>query len=257
MPVGSHQQWIDLEVCITDYLNESEQGIHKFYKLWHIAFRAMTELGLDFFYTIKSVKLPVNGNLTVTLPGDYINYSKIGVFNANSEVIPLTYNNKLTFFNDLQSTRAQNTEDNTLWNFYAFNSPIFYNYWDGQYFTALYGLPSGQPFVGEFKIDNANGIILLNEGFYYDYIVLEYISSPKQGQAYFVPIQFKEAVISYLRWKDIISLPSSRRGNLGDKRDRRHEFYNDRRIAMARYDPIDLEQAYEVNLRNQRLTVKA
>jgi hypothetical protein len=257
MAVGSHQQWVDLETCVTAYLNESEQGIHKYYKLWNIACRAMDELGLDFFYTVKSVKLPINGNLTVTLPADYINYTKIGVFNDQSEVIPLKYNNKLTFFNDLQSTRAQNTEDDTLWNFYCDNSPIFYNFWDGSNFYPLYGLPSGQPFVGEFKIDNGNGIILLNEGFSYPYLVLEYIASPKEGQPYFVPIQFREAVIAYLRWKDIISLPTSRRGNLGDKRDRRHEFYNERRIAMARYNPINLEEAYETNLRNQRLTVKA
>ena|ERR1019366_9186889 len=253
---SSHQQWVDIQDCVNAYIDESEQSIHKFFKLWNLACRAMDELGLDFFYAVKSVKLPVNGNLTVTLPADYLNYSKIGVFNAQSEVIPLMYNSKLTFFNDLRTTRAQSTEDGTLWNFYCASSPNFYNFWDGTGCQTLYGLPSGGPFVGSFKIDNGNGIILLNEGFSYPYIVLEYLAAPKEGQAYYVPIQFKEAVIAYLRWKDIISIPSSRRGNLGDKRDRRHEYFNERRVAIARYDPIDLEQAYETNLRNIRLTVK-
>jgi hypothetical protein len=254
--MGQHQQWITIDECINNYIDESEQSIHKFFKLWNIAFRGMTELGLDFFYTVKSLKLPVNANLTVTLPPDYLIYTKIGVFNDRSEVIPLSYNSNLTLFQDLLSTRQQSTEDNTLFNLYQWNSVLFYNYWDGSEFTTLYGLPSGSPFVGEFRVDNGNGIIVLSEGFFYDYIVLEYIASPKEGEQYYIPIQFKEALISYLRWKDIISLPSSRRGNLGDKRDRRHEFFNDRRLAKARYDPFDIQAAYDWSMRNQRLSVK-
>lgn len=73
----------------------------------------------------------------------------------------------------------------------------------------------------------------------------------------YVPIQFKEAIISYLRWKDIISIPSSRKGSIGDKAQRRHEYFNDRRLAVARYKPIHLEEAYQWNLENQRLVVKA
>jgi hypothetical protein len=87
--------------------------------------------------------------------------------------------------------------------------------------------------------------------------MLEYIASPVSGGEYFVPIQFKEAVIAYLRWKDLISLPPSRRGSLGDKRDRRAEYYNERRIAIARYDAVKLSDLYEWNLVNQRMAVKS
>jgi hypothetical protein len=87
--------------------------------------------------------------------------------------------------------------------------------------------------------------------------MLEYVSMPIQGQDYFFPIQFKEAIVSYLRWKDIISLGTSRRGNLGDKRDRRMEYYNERRLAIARYDPVNMSDLYEWNLRAQRLGIKA
>lgn len=254
---ASHQQWIDLDEAIYAYIDESEQSQHKYYKLWNLAFRAMTELGLDFFYTVRSVKLPINANLTVNLPANYLQYTKIGVFNDRSEIIPLSYNSNLTLFQDLQSTRQQNTEDPTLLDFYTSDSYIYYNFWNGNFFENLYGLPSGAPFVGGYRIDNENGLIVLSEDFAYPYLALEYIASPQEGQSYYVPIQFKEAIIAYLRWKDIISLPSSRRGNLGDKRDRRHEYYNERRLAIARYDPIDLQEAYDWNLRNQRLSVKA
>jgi hypothetical protein len=97
----------------------------------------------------------------------------------------------------------------------------------------------------------------LNENFGYAYLMLEYLSAPQEGQQYYIPIQFKEAMIAGLAWLDIRSLPSSRRGNLGDKRDRRHEFYNQRRLGWARYRPFSLIEAYEWSLSNQRLSVKA
>lgn len=254
---AQNRQWISVDECINAYMDESEQGNHKYFKLWNLAYRALTELGLDFFYSVKSVKLAVNPNLTVTLPADYLNYTKVGVLNAQGEIIPLSVNNTLTTAFDMQPTRIAQTQDPTVFTGYSPQGIVWWNYWNGYGLSNLYGLPSGSPFVGEFKIDNQNGVIVLDEYFSFDYVMLEYISSPQQGQDYYVPIQFKEAVISYLRWKDIISIPTSRRGSLGDKRDRRADYYNERRLAVARYDAINLTDLYEWNLKNQRLAVKA
>ena len=51
-------------------------------------------------------------------------------------------------------------------------------------------------------------------------------------------------------------MPTSRKGSLGDKRDRRADYYNERRLSIARYDAVNLSDLYEWNLRNQRITVK-
>ncbi len=255
--MGQHQAWISIDEAINAYIDESEQSVHKFFKLWQLSFRLMTDLGLDFFYQIKSVKLPINPNFTVDLPSDYLKYSKVGVLNDVGEIITLKYNDKLTSYAEFLPDRLEKTQDNTLFNFYQFNSPIWYNFWTGNSFSTLYGMPSGAPFVGNFKIDNNAGVILLNETFQYEYLMLEYIAEPQQGQQYYIPIQFKEAMIAGLAWLDIRSLPSSRRGNLGDKRDRRREFYNQRRLAWSRYRPFHLEEAYEWHLSNMRLAVKS
>ncbi len=251
-----HQVYINLDDCINAYIDESEQSVHKYFKLFNIAVRAVTELGLDFFYQIKSVKLPVNANLTVTLPADFLQYSKIGVLNQQGEIIPLSYNSKLTTFSDLQPTRLEQTQDPSIPTLLQFNTPIWYNYWGDGTYSNLYGLPSGSPFVGSFKMDIQNGVILLNENFGYDYLMVEYVASPKQGETYYVPIQFKEAIIAYLRWKDIISIPSKTHVNNANVGMRRHEYFNERRLANARYNPVDLIDAYEWNLQQQRLTVK-
>jgi hypothetical protein len=218
----------------------------------------MEKLGLDFFYKIRSVKIPIDTtNYTAQLPNDYISYTKIGVLNSVGEIIPLKFNNKMTYYADQQPDRLALTQDNTLATWYQSDMPLWFNYWDGYGFQNIYGLPSGSPFVGSFNIDDANGVVLLNQYFYYSYLMIEYLSSGNPDEPFRIPIQFREALLSFLAWRDIASMPSTRKGNLGDKRDRKQEFYNQRRIANAQFKPLYLMQAYEQNLDTQRMTVKA
>jgi hypothetical protein len=254
---AQHQGWIPLDEAITDYLSESEQSIHKYHKIWYLAFRAMTELGIDFFYQVKTAKLIVLANKTVQLPGDYLKWVKIGVFNAKGEIIPAVHNSKMSTYRDLMPDRIASVKDNSLPSLYSPGSPVFFNYWNGSAYENLYGLPSGGVQVGQFKVDENNGVIVLNPDFAYSYVALEYSASPKEGVDYYVPLEFKEAIIAYLRWRDIIGIPTKTHVENANVAMRRHEYYNERRLAIARYKPLHLEQAYEWNLQNQRLTTKA
>jgi hypothetical protein len=252
------RNYITIDSVINDYIDESEQSVHKYAKLYNIAVRGMEKLGLDFFYKIRTVKIPIDTtNYTAQLPNDYISYTKIGVLNSVGEIIPLKFNNKMTYYADQQPDRLALTQDNTLATWYQSDMPLWFNYWDGYGFQNIYGLPSGSPFVGSFNIDDSNGVVLLNQYFYYSYLMIEYLSSGNPDEPFRIPIQFREALLSFLAWRDIASMPSTRKGNLGDKRDRKQEFYNQRRIANAQFKPLYLMQAYEQNLDNQRMTVKA
>lgn len=253
------QGFIKLDECITDYLTESEKGIHAYYKVYKLAYRAMVELGLDFFYNILSVKLPVLPNKTVQLPPNFLSYNKIGVLNQQGEIIPLYYNDKLTtYYDNFPNRIGSKTQDNTL----ATNlnaSPYYYNnYWIGSGYGTLYGAPSGSPFVGSFKLDLENGLIVLSESFYYEYVMVEYVASPNEGegQDFWIPIQFKEAVISYIRWKDNISMKVKTHMDVNSNAGRKRDFFNDRRLAIARFKPFNVQIAYQMNMENQRLTVK-
>ena len=252
------RNYITIDSVINDYIDESEQSVHKYAKLYNIAVRGMEKLGLDFFYKIRTVKIPIDTtNYTAELPNDYISYTKIGVLNSVGEIIPLKFNNKMTYYADQQPDRLALTQDNTIATWYQSDLPLWFNYWDGYGFQNIYGLPSGSPFVGSFNIDDANGVVLLNQYFYYSYLMIEYLSSGNPDEPFRIPIQFREALLSFLAWRDIASMPSTRKGNLGDKRDRKQEFYNQRRIANAQFKPLYLMQAYEQNLDTQRMTVKA
>lgn len=257
--MAQKQQWITLDSCINNYLSESEQGISKYYKCFNLAFRCMDELGLDFFYQISTFALPINANQTVNIPANVLRYTKVGVLNPQGEIISLLRDDNLTTYADLLPTRISTIQDlapaDTLGSLNT--SPWAYNnYWNGNNFCTLYGLPSGGPFIGSFKYDEANSVIVLDINFPFDYIILEAVVSPEEGQEYYVPVQFKETIIAYLSWKDIKSMPASRRGALGDKRDRKHDYYNERRLAIARYNPFRPEEAHQLNMLNTRLTVK-
>ena len=254
--MSDRQQWITLDSIIYDYISEAELSQNKYFKLFHLAFRSMEDLGLDFFYQIKSVKLPINANRTITLPADFKHYNKLGILNGMGELIPLKYNEKLTTFHDIFPDRIADTTASNFVNYYSFSSPIFFNYWDGYSYGNMYGLPGSYIYGGGFKIDIENGVILLDSSFNWSELILEYTANPQEGQEYYVPVQFREAIIAWLAWKDIANIPSSRKGNLGDKRDRRHEYFEARRLGIRKYRPFYLDQAYIANLEAQRLSVK-
>jgi hypothetical protein len=253
--MSQHLSYIPLDSCITDYMNEAELSQQKYYKLFHLAFRGLEDLGLDFFYRIQSVKLPINSNLTVTLPANYLNWTKVGVLNNRGEIIPLYYNDKLTTYADLSPDRLEKTQDHT--DFAGnWDNNTWWNYWNGGAYTNIYGVPSGAPFVGSFKVDTANGVILLNEHFRYDYLMLEYVASPMEGNEYYLPVQFREALISWLRWKDIISIPSKTHVNNSNVLMRRKDYYNDRRLAIAKWKPIRISEMYQASQEMSRMAIK-
>lgn len=246
--------WVLLDEIIYDYLTESEQGENKFFKMWQIAFRGMEQLGLDFFYEIKTVILPVETTKTIKLPPDFANYSKVGILNNFGEIIPFTYNKNLTLFADNSPQRLSRIQSDNYYSLYQPDSYCYYNFWDGFGYGNLYGVPSGG-YRATFRIDEPNHVIVLENDFTYTNIVLEYVALPKEGESYYVPTAFRQALISWMAWKDISSAPLKRAVNL-DKEARRRDFYNDRRLAMARYKPTHLLEAYNWNLQTQRLTVK-
>lgn len=255
--MSQHQSWISLDSAIYDYISEAELPQEKYFRLFHLAFRCMEDLGLDFFYQIKTVKLPVNANKTVTLPGDFMQYTKLGILNGLGELVPLRYNEKLTTFADLQPNRIAQTSASNFMNYYSFSSPVFFNFWDGTSMGNMYGLPGGYIYGGGFKIDIANGVILLDAAFNWNGLVLEYVASPEAGKEYYIPVAFRETVIAWLAWKDIANRQSRSHMSLGDKQTRRHEYFEARRRGVSKFRPFYLDQAYIANLETSRLVVKA
>lgn len=251
-------QWSNIDEIVSAYLDESEQSYHKFFKCKQLAIRARRELGLDAFAFIKTVKQPINDNFTVNLPKDCWKYTKIGVFNAVGEVVTFKQNDSLTLFQDNLPTRVGSVDDNSIFpNPFGVGNPYYWNYWYDGCGYALYGLPSGAPYTPGYSVDEKNNIVVLPSNYPFDYLIIEYIGLDNENNDYLVPLQFYEAVIAYIRWKDILSMPTSTHVNNAAIQMRRHEYYNERRLAIARYKPLYLQDAYTWSQENMRLVPKS
>jgi hypothetical protein len=76
-------KWVPLSEVIYQYLDQSKQTNAEYRRLWTVGVRGVEEMGMDVYSTPKTAKLVVNANKTVTLPSDYIGFSKLVEFNAD------------------------------------------------------------------------------------------------------------------------------------------------------------------------------
>ena len=94
------KQNVKLSDCVNMYIDESRQTSKEFRRLWALAFRGLTDIGLDVSWSPKQTLIDVNSNLTATLPIDYINWVRVGVFNAFGELATLRVNEQLSTYKD-------------------------------------------------------------------------------------------------------------------------------------------------------------
>ena len=249
-------KWVSLSEIIYQYIDQARMSNADYRRLWTIGIRGVEEMGLDVYSTPKTVKLLVNPNKTVNLPSDYIGFSKVGVFNAKGEVASLRRNIGLSSFKITQSDRLTSNTDNTTGNTYRLQDLAYVNYFDGARYVNIFGVGSVLNNAGEFDIDEEEGLIYLGNDYDFTYVVLEYMSSPASDPDYKIPIQIREAVLSFIAWKDIEHLPLGRKASLGDKQLRRKEYYNQKRNANLRETPMFLWDANEVIRMGAKLAVK-
>jgi hypothetical protein len=250
-------KWVPLSEVIYQYLDQSKQTNAEYRRLWTVGVRGVEEMGMDVYSTPKTAKLVVNANKTVTLPSDYIGFSKVGVFNADGEVATLKRNRNLSSYKINQADRTDSNTDNTTGNTYRLQDLAFVNYFDGARYVNIFGAGAVLNGAGSFDIDEEQGILYLDNEYSHDYVVLEYLSSPADDVDYKIPVQIREAVLAFIAWKDIEHLPLGRRASLGDKQLRRKEYYNQKRLANLRENTFSLPEANEVIRLGQKLVVRA
>lgn len=191
-----------LKTVVSYFLDQADKSMGDFDKCWIIAFRALVALNFSVSAEPKSVRLPVNGNLTVTLPSDYLTWTKIGVLNNNGEVSTLKVNNGLSIFRDNNPNRIGDlTADVSNAMPLIAGFPFFFNYFDNGLYFNLFGVGGGLIQYGECRVDEKNGVIVLAPDFIYERVILEYMSSPQKDGDYTIPIQLQEAVIAFIEWK--------------------------------------------------------
>lgn len=250
-------QFIELAEIIYQYIDQSKLTSSEYRRLWPIAVRGVEEIGLDVSAVPKTEKIVVNPNKTVNIPSDYIAFSKVGVLNGYGEVATLRRNLDLSSYRIEFTDRTTKNIDSSVGNTYRLQDLAYVNYYDGANYVNIFGTGAALNSQGDFDIDENLGLIYLNNEFDFDYVILEYLSSPGDDPNYKIPIQIRDAVMSYIAWRDIEFLPAGRRVSLSDKQMRRREYYNQKRLARLRTNPVTPWDVNELIRLGQKLVVKS
>lgn len=257
MPIENQiERNVKLSDCVMMYIDESKQTTREFRRLWALAFRGLTDIGLDVSWTPKATLINVNANLTADVPTDFIDWVKIGVFNSLGEVATLRVNEQLTTYRDNVSTRLTDIQSEIGEDASYLQSPYWPEGWDGSGYEHYFGAGSGLVQAGECKFDKVNNLIILDPHFAYSQIVLEYISSPIMDDDYSVDLKCQEALIAWLRFKDIQSLPSNRMVNISEKQFRQREYFLQKKLARKRVKPFRTQVSEQYSRESQRLAIK-
>lgn len=246
---------IPLKQCIYEYIDQSLQDRGKYRRLYPIGVRGMIELGVDVFMSPKEAKLNIESNKTVKFPDDCLSILSVGLLNQRGEFTPLKNQPDISTVKSSSYFRVENNKDNSVGSLGFLYSDFFLNY-DFTFPDNLYGLSGGSQYIGEYKIDYNKDAILFSDDFKSNYIIIKYMAIPCD-EDFLIPFQAREAMLAWLAWKDIQNVPLSSKVSAFDKRDRRHEYYVQKKNAKLRITPLNLSDAGDVEREGIRLVPKA
>ena len=231
-----------------------EQTEHKYMQMLDIGIRGVKELTFDTTQEVKVTSLTLNSNLTADLPCDYVKYRRIGVY-KNQDYYSLGLDENMPMpigvdgcGNPINRSVTEDTDnlENVYW---------MINYRGGENTGGIYGLGGGNNENGYYRIDKENNQIVFSSEFGGSSVVVEYISdgSGDSGQ-YEIHVFAEEALRAYIWWKH---LQRRKYIPLQEKESARRDWYNEKRLAVARFSSFNKEEALQTSRRQFRQSPKA
>lgn len=253
---------IKLNQLIADFLNSKDEGSHEFKRLRRLGVRGCRAFNMEILGALKTVLLDINANKTVSLPEDYLSYSKMGVINDAGEIVTFTRNDQLANYHAMYTAIADRNEGLPLYDTGVGVRPtvfpfVYYNYWMNGGTYNLFGLDSGTAVIGTFKIDEDAGVILLNPDNTFSQVVFEYVSTgyDENGGDFMIDARAEEAFICYLRWQNAIDL--RKKFSSSDVRGYKIEYYREKRLAKQRINPVIISQMVAAKRASVKLVARA
>jgi len=237
-------KYIPLKEVMAMFLDQYDKSIADADKVWIILFRGLEDMHFNISAEPKTVRLPKNGNQTVTLPADYVAWVKIGVMDNMGQVSTLRINNSLTTFRDTNPNRLDllTADINSGWGGSNLNMPFLNFYYNGVY-TPLFGIGGGLIQFGECRVDEKNNVIVLPPDYRFDSLLLEYISCPEKDDDYMVDRRLRESLITFVAWKL--------------KLDTDVNYYARLTEARRKITPVHLQTFNQIIRENQKFCLKA
>jgi hypothetical protein len=245
-------KYILLETAVRNFLSQAELPSGAFLRIYHLAIRGMQELSLDVYGEPVTRLLPVTANKIIELPQDCMQWIKVGVPTNNGEVATLRHNKDLNLYGSSDegvtpTGSASGVSEHDYRNYTA-EDGLDYN---------LYGLPGGTTYHGEFREDEKQGILVLGADFSYPEVIVEYLQDPSQSTELRFPVQVNEAMIAFLFWQHIAMKPSSRRRNEAMVKGAKRDYYNQKRLARRRMNPLRKWIANDIIRLQNRISIRS
>jgi len=238
----------------------------------NMALRGIREIGFDIGKRIKSIKLDVESNDTITLPDDYVDVSKLGIVGEDGIIRALNYNGNLNYSRKYEvdssgtATNENDDSDDGPLNIEAnlildrqddktstsssdaddFNAFIFENYIFQGGTGRLYGVGGGSA-PGEFRINLDQNRIEIASNSNFTQLVMEYVADEARATDPEVHIYAEEALRCYIYYK-LCERKASVPAN--EKARARSEYYNERRKANARLSTFTKSEALKTIRKN-------
>lgn len=246
-------------------LETGDSSLQNYVRYYNFGIRGIRELNRDVLFKMKTVHLPVNQNtLTSQLPIDYLDYLRIGTV-VEGRVIPFGVNNDLAFnrsFNACGNIQTYNNWPNNVvqpfsglsWGGFNMFTPHTIN---GQSMGGFFGIGGGNNAFGYYRIDAERSVIQFTSAWIVDSVYLEYltdVSGDEQGRVEVHDYDY-EAVLAYIAWRHVQNNQSQTFG-LGEKRNRRDEYYNQRNLSKMRRSRFTMEEAYQAIRKSTKLSPK-
>jgi hypothetical protein len=273
------RNYVDINTVVNDFIitldgddfvsGASDNMIRSF------ALRGLRDMGFDMLKVIRSLKLPVESNSTVTLPDDYVEWTKIGSVGSDGIVYVMGENKNINMsqkYAELSDGSNYDTDGDGLYERVdskgstnggtpmsdtgitdGMNSYLFRNYVHGSESGRLYGMGGGH-YYGEFRINADQNRIEIKTNSSMNEVVIEYIADEARSTNPRVHIFAEEALRAYIYYK-LIERKSS--VPLGEKQRARQEYYNERRIANSRLKSFTKEELLKTIRKNTKQSPKA
>ncbi len=247
--------------------NASDSAIRNF------ALRGIREIGFDLGKKVKSLKLSIGSNDTVSLPDDFVDLIKVGVVDPDGIVRVFGNNKNINYSRRMEAEADQrplindqfesgpmniglnsigdriddkSSTDSAVSSAENLDDYIFENYLYQGGLGRLYGTGGGS-LAGEYRLNSDQNRIEVETNSGYSEVVIEYIADEARASDPEVHVYAEEALRSYVYYK-IIERKSSVPAN--EKARARAEYYNERRKANARLSNFTKEEALKTIRKN-------
>lgn len=239
--------YITLKEVVNNYLmgrDESDStALTPRFKIIYQAKRGIRELYYDVAQEIKATEIELSPTLTVPLPHDYINYVRISWVDGNGTLHPFAEDKSISaakvYLQDNDFELLFDGEGNVLQGSKTkATDPAGSGALCKKIFSPNTDLSKSHP-NGRFVIDKEDGVIRFGSSAEYKNIVIEYVTDGLYDSNDIKINKFAETALHDFIYYQLIKNKAPKVMALNEKMRARKEWFNSRRIAKRRINPIN------------------